>query len=164
MLVVVDPDGDLSESDETNNTGYTSASVTPVSNTAVDSTDTSAWCSDSSRDIFYASTISIASETSDPEVTAKFRKCDGSSLSEDKSCHVRVGSYTGSYSSSLDRVSFTWSSGSTSKTVSWNAWTSASSFESASSGEVKEFYLICEEDGGDWNHWRSENPIVIEVE
>ncbi len=133
-------------------------------NTAVDSTDSSAWCSGSSRDIFRTSSISLSDIYTYPVVTATFRKCDGTSMSASKSCHIRTGSYTGSYSSSLARTSFTWSSGSSSKTVSWYAWPSASSFSAASSGDYKEFFIVCAEPTGDWNHWRAENPIYIEIQ
>ena len=133
---------------------------------AIDDTNwsSSAWCVGSNRDIFYASSssLSLSSIQTDPQVSVTFYKCDGTTMSSNKSCHIRVGSWSGSsYSSSLARTNFTWSSGTSSKSVSFDGWVSASDFASDSCGSEKEFYIICEESSGDWNHWRSEEPVVI---
>jgi len=132
--------------------------------TTGDETDYGDFCSGGERDIFTVDgAISISSAGSNPRVTATFEKCSGTAFKSAHDCHVRVGSWDGSsYSSSLDRVSFTWASGSSSETVSWDAWTSASDWAAASAGDSKEFYLICDESGGDWNHWRTEAPITVE--
>jgi hypothetical protein len=165
IVAVVDPSDLIVESSESNNAGARSITVAPPTLTAVNVTDTGAWCTGSGQDIFEATGISIGSSTTNPTVTATFRKCDGTSFSSTKNCHVRVGSYTGSYSSSLARASFTWSAGSSSRSVTWNAWPSSADFAAAVAGDIKDFYLICEETatGGSWNHWRAENPIVVEV-
>ena len=104
----------------------------------------------------------ISDATTDPRLQVRLYKCDGTAMSEDKSCHIRVGSYSGSYSSSLNRRSFTWSEGDSYTDVSFDGWPSRSDFEDDEEGSEKELYIICEESAGDWNHWRSENPIVVE--
>jgi hypothetical protein len=163
LLVVADPSDTVSESDESDNTSSRSITVGHL-NEAVDSTDHSDWGSGSSRDIFEATSVTLSDTTGDPEVTAVFEKVDGSKMKADKSCHVRVGSYSGSYSKSLDRVAFTWAKDEPSATVTWSAWKGSSNFAGASLGDTKDFYLVCEEPSGDWNHWRTENPVVIEVD
>ena len=59
---------------------------------------THGWCTGSSRDLFYAGLATISDATTDPRLQVRLYKCDGTAMSEDKSCHIRVGSYSGSYS------------------------------------------------------------------
>jgi hypothetical protein len=160
IIVAADTGGVVTELSEANNSA--ARAITVSAPNAVDLTDAGGWCSGAERDILRASSVTLIDATSNPSVEATFRKCDGTPFSTSKDCIVRVGSYLGIEDPSLVRASFTWSAGRSSTTVRWPVWLSAGDFLAAYVGDTKDFYIVCEEPAGDWNHWRAENPIVIE--
>jgi hypothetical protein len=160
LIVAADTGSAITELSEANNSAPRAITVSAPN--AVDLTDAGGWCSGAERDILRASSVTLIDPTSDPNVEVTFRKCDGTSFSSSKDCVVRVGSYLGIEDPSVVRASFTWTAGRSSMTVRWPVWLTAGDFLAAAVGDRKEFYLVCEEPTGDWNHWRGENPIVVE--
>ena len=117
------------------------------------------------RNILTATAVSISDPTDTPSVTIIWEKCDGSSFSSSKTCNVRVGSYGSSgvaRTLSTGSDSFSWSSGRSSATTTFEGWTSGSPFTDESCGGSKEFYVTCDDSAGGTAWWYSGDPVVIE--
>jgi hypothetical protein len=130
-------------------------------------TDSRDWCQGSARDIFRARSAAIVSgTTSDPRIQVTFEKCGGGPVIADKTCHIVVGSWGDSQNPdpNIWRLDFTWNAGLTSRQVTWDMYPSGADYLSAPLGDEKWFHLVCDEPGGDWNHWRTENRLLFEKE
>ncbi len=110
------------------------------------------------QNILTATSSSVSDADTNPQVTVTWEKCDGSSFSTTKDCHVRVGSFT---STGVVRTEFTWKAGATSNTTTFDGWPGTSPFSDEACGAIKEFYLTCD-DGSAEAHWYSGDPVVIE--
>ena len=143
-------------------TGGPSDTGSDCDETTVDVTDYAGFCGGGERDLFTVTGALVLSDSgSDPQLSITFEKCDGSPFGATHECHVRVGSYDGAYDAGLVRTSFTWPEGQSTYTASWGGWPTAAIWEADSEDTLKSFYLICDEPGGDWNHWRSEHPVEV---
>lgn len=136
----------------------TSSSSAECTAEAVDHTDTPTDCGSSSRAVFTAVDVSISDASYNPYVTVTWEKCDGSTVSESKSCDIRVGSYA---DYGTVRTSFSITTGHDSWTTAFYGWPSTSDFAEDECGTTKEFYMTCD-DGGIEAYWRSDSPVEIE--
>jgi len=125
---------------------------------AIDNTSTPTSCGSDAYDIFTAVDVDLDDVDTDPSLEVTWEKCDGSSFSSSKTCHVRVGSYS---SSGVVRVTTTVSKGESSWTTTFDGWPSKSDFEADGCGTVKQFYFTCD-DGSSTAHWVGKTPVEIE--
>ena len=109
----------------------------------------------------------VTNATEDPLVEVTWKKCDGTSFSTSKTCYVHVGTYE---SYGVDReiyetgtTYFTWSSGDSDYSTTFDAWPSSSDFSSDSCGTTtKEFYVVCDDSSLGSDYWYSSDPVTID--